>query len=133
MTTICAPAPWIFTEVSEMPTDFGTWLRHERDARGWTMEDLADAINSAQSVISNLERGKRRPSPEMVERLVHALAAESDSDIARRMLNRGLKAAFNIEDDDDDLDEVREAGWNRVPPEQQRAILTLIKGSADNS
>lgn len=59
---------------------FGKWLREQRRAKGWTGEQLAEAAGTASGVISNLERGLRRPSRDMVGRLATALFGDPASD-----------------------------------------------------
>ena len=75
-------------------TDFGDWLRRERSSRGLTMEMLSDRADTAPAVVSNLERGTRNPSRDMVMRMAAALAGqEADERTASALLNAGLKAA----------------------------------------
>ena len=75
-------------------TDFGDWLRRERSSRGLTMEMLSDRADTAPAVVSNLERGTRNPSRDMVTRLAAALAGpEADERTTAALLNAGLRAA----------------------------------------
>jgi ribosome-binding protein aMBF1 (putative translation factor) len=45
----------------------------ERNKRGWSQTDLAEAIGSRQPVISRLERGEGNPSLETLKRIAKAL------------------------------------------------------------
>ena len=79
-------------EITTKP--FGVWLRATRLARGWTMEELADAADTAQPVVSTIERGVRNASRKMVVRLAEALAQrEGDPATAQNLINSGLIAA----------------------------------------
>lgn len=52
---------------------FGRRLRDARQAVGLTQVELADAVGSSQSAISQLESGERNPSLVTVQRLATAL------------------------------------------------------------
>src|SRR5260370_37727165 len=45
---------------SKMPNDH---LRHERETRGWSQEDLAEKVGTSQKVVSRWERGASAPLP----------------------------------------------------------------------
>ncbi len=51
----------------------GGKLRELRAARGWTQEQLADAVSKTTEHISYLERGERSPSFELLLDIAHAL------------------------------------------------------------
>lgn len=51
----------------------GGKLREARAARGWTQEQLADAVGKTTEHISYLERGERSPSFELLLDIAHAL------------------------------------------------------------
>lgn len=50
----------------------GAWIKQQREAQNprWTQDDLASRLNITQAQVSRLEKGDRRPTPEMI----HALA-----------------------------------------------------------
>ncbi len=50
--------------------DFGTRLRHFREARGLTQEALARAANLSAKFVSQIENGHTNPSIDVVARLV---------------------------------------------------------------
>lgn len=45
-------------------------LRHERELRGWSQEEIAKAVGTDQKVVSRWERGISRPSPYFRKQLV---------------------------------------------------------------
>lgn len=103
--------------ISRAPTSpFGEWLRVARGERGLTMEMLAERADTAAPVISNLERGTRNPSRDMVDRLAHALSPDdADERTFRALHTAGLKAAgFAAEGDSEGPVETitREAGYD---------------------
>lgn len=53
-------------------------LRTVRQARGWTLPDLAIATGLSASYLSRVERGERSLSPEARVRLARALTLSRD-------------------------------------------------------
>jgi transcriptional regulator with XRE-family HTH domain len=49
-----------------------------RRERGYTQTELADQVGAIQVVVSNYERGKLRPHPDMIVRLAKALRVSAD-------------------------------------------------------
>lgn len=47
--------------------EFGAYLYDLRDAKGLTLQLLADELNVSANYISELERGKKNPSDEMIQ------------------------------------------------------------------
>lgn len=68
------PSPFAFPLMS----NFGKRLREARDAKGWTQEQLAERLKLAQAFISQLENGRRRPTPMLVKRIAATLEVEPD-------------------------------------------------------
>lgn len=52
---------------------FGDWLQGELDRRGWSISDLARAINAAPAVVSRWRSGARRPRPDQCRKIAAAL------------------------------------------------------------
>ena len=52
---------------------FGANVRRVRRERGMTLEAFADAVGLAYSYVGEIERGKRNPTLDVVERLANAL------------------------------------------------------------
>jgi transcriptional regulator with XRE-family HTH domain len=71
-----------------------------RKERGYTQTELADQVGAVQVVVSNYERGKLRPHPDMLVRLAKALrvsadellgvqpASQNGAPVSRRVLRR---------------------------------------------
>ena len=48
-------------------------MRHLRDARGWSQEQLAERASMHWTYISGIERGRRNPGLNALGQLAHAL------------------------------------------------------------
>ena len=55
---------------------FGANVRRVRQARGLTLEALADEVRLAYSYVGEIERGRRNPTLDVVERLAAALKVD---------------------------------------------------------
>ena len=49
-----------------------------RRERGYTQTEIADQVGAIQVIVSNYERGKLRPHPDMIVRLAKALRVSAD-------------------------------------------------------
>ena len=49
--------------------ELGTFLRSERESRGWTLEQLAKRLQVTKGYLSRLERGKAKPAVKLLELL----------------------------------------------------------------
>jgi len=54
-------------------TQIGTLIRSARRHRGWTQQQLADALSTSQSAVNRIERGHQNVSLEMIARIGEAL------------------------------------------------------------
>ena len=50
-------------------------IREVRQAKGWNQRELAEATHTCQTIISELERGVRRPWLRVAKKLSQALKA----------------------------------------------------------
>ncbi len=66
--------------VQRLLNGFGNFVKQQRIARGWTLDQLAEVVGTTAPQISLLERsmGKRGPSLEMVARILLAFDLELD-------------------------------------------------------
>jgi predicted ATPase/transcriptional regulator with XRE-family HTH domain len=60
-------------DVAPSTTTFGRWLKERRQSSGLTQENLADRVACALSMIEKIERGLRRPSHQVAERIAEVL------------------------------------------------------------
>ncbi|MEU1071513.1 MULTISPECIES: helix-turn-helix transcriptional regulator [unclassified Streptomyces] len=56
-----------------MAKTFGDWLKEQREAKGWSQQELADAAVLSRSLIAAIETGRRYPSEVDAKRLDQAL------------------------------------------------------------
>jgi transcriptional regulator with XRE-family HTH domain len=63
---------------NEVPNERGVCLYVLRSLRGWTQVELADALGTTASVISEYENGRRRTSERTVHRAAEALGIPQD-------------------------------------------------------
>lgn len=68
---------------------YGEMIRAAREARGWSLRDIADAVDMSHSSIADVEKGRHGPSDAMHEALMKALGiaddAREDYDVALAM------------------------------------------------
>lgn len=58
--------------------DIGSLLRRLREARGWSYRELAGRVPCSHVYLSEIERGRKKPSQEMAARLGEVLDAGGD-------------------------------------------------------
>jgi transcriptional regulator with XRE-family HTH domain len=66
-----------------------------RKERGYTQVELASRIGSVQVVISDYERAKLRPNPEMIVELARAFGVSTDELLGARTLRTGPEPIVN--------------------------------------
>ncbi len=55
---------------------FGVNMRRARQMRGLTLEAFADQVDLAYSYVGEIERGRRNPTLDVVERIAEALRVD---------------------------------------------------------
>ncbi|MCC4268627.1 XRE family transcriptional regulator [Microbacterium schleiferi] len=73
----------------------GHRIRHERVARGWTLDELGAQVGVAGSQLSLIENGKREPKLSLLQAIAHATGLEVTNLLAAEPPNR--RAALEIE------------------------------------
>lgn len=56
-----------------MSVELGRRIRGLRRLKGFTQQELADQVNISVSLLSNIERGLRRPKPLLLEQVALTL------------------------------------------------------------
>jgi predicted ATPase/transcriptional regulator with XRE-family HTH domain len=59
-------------------TSFGSWLRERRKELDLTQFDLADRVGCSEDTVQKIERGERRPSKQIAQRLAECLRVPPD-------------------------------------------------------
>lgn len=75
---------------------FNTWVRDLRRAHGLTQTALAHQVGCAAVTIRHLEAGRLRPSAQIIERLIAALALPAADQAAFRVAGRQGPDACNV-------------------------------------
>ncbi len=97
----------------------GQRIARFRKERGFTQVELAEQMGLIQTLISDYERDRTRPHPEMLVRLALALEVSTDQLL-------GLKPA-NYQESSPDLKIVRRMKKiQTLPPTQQKTLLRTI-------
>lgn len=119
----CYVVPPLTTLIVHDMSTLGTRIREARDAKGWTQEELADELGVAQAFISQIENGRRRPTPALARRLAAALdlsfeelaAREEQADVKANLIHRKLKglSSDSLEKIEDYVNLVRKAEKGR--------------------
>jgi transcriptional regulator with XRE-family HTH domain len=63
--------------------DFGTWLKVERQARGWTQVEMAAVIGVSANSVARWERGEVTPTP-LAQGGIRSALAEHDKRKGKR-------------------------------------------------
>ncbi len=103
------PEPTVLSIERERETpeqlDLGARLRTLRKARGWTLEQAAQAVGLARSTLSKIENGQMSPTFEAVRKLASGLGISvpqlftppaSGKMLARRSITRGGEGRAHI-------------------------------------
>ncbi|HEX8599016.1 MAG TPA: tetratricopeptide repeat protein [Chloroflexia bacterium] len=75
-------------------TTFGRWLKTQRQAMDLTQERFADRVGCTMSAIEKIERGVRRPSQQVAERMAEVLSIAPEERQAFMAWARGLQAQY---------------------------------------
>lgn len=92
---------------------FGERLRHFRELRGFTQEQLAAEIGVAKTTITGYERGNRKPDVTKIRKLANALSV-SGSEL------------LGIEQEQEESPAPAEAGTGEISPEQSNNLLVAL-------
>jgi transcriptional regulator with XRE-family HTH domain len=104
--------------VSDPLADLGGFIRAQRELAQMSVRRLADLAGVSNPYLSQIERGLRRPSAEILQQLARALKISVETLYVR--------AGF-LPDDDADRPSVREAVANDpvLTPEQKQVLLSV--------
>lgn len=56
-----------------MSVELGRRIKGLRRLKGFTQQELAEQVNISVSLLSNIERGLRKPKPLLLEQVAHTL------------------------------------------------------------
>ena len=99
--------------------DLGSYIREQRERANLSLRRLADSAGISNPYLSQIERGIRRPSAEILTRLSRALEISANS----------LYAQAGLIDDLTDQPTVTDAvdADQRLSPSQKKVLLDMYK------
>ena len=101
--------------------DLGEFIRNQREVASMSVRRLAELAGVSNPYLSQIERGLRRPSAEILQQLANALKISVETLYVRA----GLLAAVS----EDEAPSVREAIGRdpQLTPEQKQALLNVYE------
>lgn len=105
-------------ELEQRLADLGEFIKSQRETASMSVRRLAELAGVSNPYLSQIERGLRRPSAEILQQLAKALKISAETLYVRAGL---------LSDDDSATPNVREA-ISRDPalkPEQKQALLNV--------
>jgi transcriptional regulator with XRE-family HTH domain len=99
--------------------DLGSYIREQRERANLSLRRLADSAEISNPYLSQIERGIRRPSAEILKRISRALEISANS----------LYAQAGLIDDEVDRPTVTDAidADPRLSPNQKKVLLDMYK------
>lgn len=90
-------------------------VRAARVQKGWTQEQLAEALDVATETVSRYEVGRAPPSLPMLYRIAEALGVEVTSLLGQGATKMTVAEAQLLK------------GWRRLAPKEQSTVLQLVE------
>ncbi|MBL0389175.1 helix-turn-helix transcriptional regulator [Tumebacillus sp. ITR2] len=75
--------------------NLGPKIKTYREAKGWNQKELAEKADVSPSTISALENDRFTPSPELIQRIAHAMGLPLQ-ELSERATELTLEAKFNL-------------------------------------
>ncbi len=77
--------------VKQQLTDLGSFIRQQRERSAMSLRKLADAAGISNPYLSQIERGLRKPSAEILKSIARALSIRAESLYERAGLLEGVE------------------------------------------
>jgi transcriptional regulator with XRE-family HTH domain len=103
--------------------DFPSWLQDRLDEKGWRSTELAKRADLSDAALSRILRGTRKPDPETLKALSHALKI-SEEDIFRAA---GLLSANPDQGEGDEWDRRIMHLLKLFPAEEKEKIVKRLE------
>lgn len=111
------------TQQDEADSHVGTFIREQRERANLSLRRLADRAGVSNPYLSQIERGIRRPSAEILKRLSRALEVSAESLYTRAgLIEEGSAAPTVVEAIDADT---------ALTPRQKKVLLDLYRALLD--
>ena len=107
-------------EIDQRLADVGDFIKAQREVARMSVRRLADLAGVSNPYLSQIERGLRKPSADILQQIAKALQISAETLYVR--------AGF-MSDDTDPENEVRDAISRdpKLSPEQRRALLNVYE------
>ena len=110
------------SETPELP-DIGVFIKEQRERANLSLRRLADRAGISNPYLSQIERGIRRPSAEILKRLSRALEISAESLYTRAgLIDQGPEAPTVVEAIESD---------RKLTPRQKQVLLDLYRALVD--
>ncbi len=107
---------------TELP-DIGEFIKEQRERANLSLRRLADRAGISNPYLSQIERGIRRPSAEILKRLSRALEISAESLYTRAgLIDEGPEAPTVVEAIESD---------RKLTPRQKQVLLDLYRALVD--
>jgi transcriptional regulator with XRE-family HTH domain len=120
------PGPDLRNELVDRLADVGDFIRSQRETARMSVRGLADVTRVSNTYLSQIERGLRRPSAEILQQIAKGLKISVESLYVR---------AGILPDEPSPATGVREAigSDTMLTPEQKQALLNVYESFVDQS
>ncbi len=120
------PGPDLRNEIGDRLADVGDFIRTQRETARMSVRRLADVASVSNTYLSQIERGLRRPSAEILQQIAGALKISVESLYVR---------AGILADESTSAVGVREAIGSdaKLTSEQKQALLNVYESFIDQS
>ena len=114
------PPPDLRSELGDRIADVGEFIRNQREVASMSIRRLAEAANVSNPYLSQIERGLRQPSAEILQQIAKALKISVETLYIR---------AGILSEDSPGFVGVREAIGSdpHLTPEQKQALLNVYE------
>ena len=108
-------------EVEARFSELGTFIREQREAARQSIRDLSKLAGVSNPYLSQIERGLRRPSAEILQQIAKALEISSESLYVRAgILDPDARPTTGV------VEAVQRD--ERLTPEQKQSLITVYHG-----
>ena len=120
------PAPDLRNEIGDRLADVGDFIRSQRETARMSVRRLADVTSVSNTYLSQIERGLRRPSAEILQQIAKGLKISVESLYVR---------AGILAEEPSPATGVREAIGSDalLTAEQKRALLNVYESFVDQT
>ena len=111
-----------------MATEFGDALRSIRESNGWTLEEMAQRLDTTKQALSRYERGERTPKITVASRFAEVLGVELSVLVGEE--DQQLDLQYFASKDGPKTTEARclAKGIDKMPEAQRKAIMNMLNG-----